>query len=212
MIPPDVLLPFFAASIALALAPGPDNIFVLTHAAQHGRAAGIAVTLGLCSGLLLHTSAVALGLAAILQAAPLALRIVQSIGALYLLYLAWGAWRAAAQPLPSECVSSLSRFALYRRGIVMNVTNPKVSLFFLAFLPHFADPERGALAAQVAALGAVFIAATLLVFGGIAVLAGTLGGWLGRAPGAQRTVNALAACTLAALALRLLFAVGQASG
>ncbi len=210
MIPPDVLWPFFAASIALALAPGPDNIFVLTHAAQHGRAAGIAVTLGLCSGLVLHTSAVALGLAAILQAAPLALQIVQSIGGLYLLYLAWGAWRAVAQPL-STTRSGLSRFALYRRGVVMNVTNPKVSLFFIAFLPQFANPERGALAVQIAALGATFIAATLLVFGGIAVLAGALGGWLSRMPGAQRTVNALAACVLAALALRLLFALNTSN-
>ncbi len=212
MISPDVLLPFFAASIALALAPGPDNLFVLTQSAQHGRAAGIAITLGLCSGLLIHTSAVALGLAAILQAAPLALHIVQSIGAFYLLYLAWGAWRAAAQPLPTARSSVLSRFTLYRRGIVMNVTNPKVSLFFLAFLPQFADPERGALTGQVAALGAVFIAATLLVFGGIAVLAGTLGEHLRRMPGAQRTVNALAACVLAALALRLLLAVGPSTG
>ena len=204
MISPDVLWPFFAASTALALAPGPDNIFVLTHAAQHGRGAGIAITLGLCSGLILHTSAVALGLAAILQTAPLALQIVQFIGALYLLYLAWGAWRAAAQPL-SATRGRLSRFALYRRGVVMNVTNPKVLLFFLAFLPQFANPERGALTAQIAVLGAAFIAATLFVFGGIAVLAGTLGGWLSRMPSAQRAVNALAACVLASLALRLLF-------
>ena len=87
----------------------------------------------------------------------------------------------------------------------MNATNPKVALFFLAFLPQFADPMRGALSAQMGQLGLVFIAATLLVFGGIALLAGTLGPWLARTPRAQRTTHRIAAGVFVALALRLIF-------
>ncbi|MGB1718514.1 MAG: LysE family translocator, partial [Candidatus Latescibacterota bacterium] len=205
LLPPEVLLPFFAAATALALAPGPDNLFVLTQSLQHGRAAGWSITLGLCSGLVLHTSAVALGLAAVLQKTPLALNAIQSVGALYLLYLAQSAWRTADQALHSANEASVRLGVLYRHGIFMNATNPKVALFFLAFLPQFTDPMRGALSAQMGQLGLVFIAATMLVFGGIALLAGTLCPWLARTPHAQRTTHRIAAGVFVALALRLIF-------
>lgn len=204
-LPFEVLLPFLAATIALALAPGPDNLFVLTQSVQHGRAAGWSITLGLCSGLVLHTSAVALGLATVLQKTPLALNAIQIAGALYLFYLALSAWRATDQALRAESEARPGFGALYRRGVLMNATNPKVSLFFLAFLPQFADPARGALSVQIAQLGLVFMAATLLVFGGIALLAGTVGQWLTRTPRAQRTINRMAACIFITLALRLIF-------
>ncbi len=205
LLPLEVLLSFFAAAIALALAPGPDNLFVLTQSLQHGRAAGWCITLGLCSGLVLHTSAVALGLAAVLQKTPLALNVIQSVGALYLLYLARSTWRAKEQALHSASETGVRFGALYRRGVFMNATNPKVALFFLAFLPQFTDPMRGALSVQMGLLGFVFITATLLVFGGIALLAGTVGAWLARTPHAQRTIHRIAACVFGALALRLLF-------
>ena len=205
LLPLEVLLPFFAAAIALALAPGPDNLFVLTQSLQHGRAAGWCITLGLCSGLILHTSAVALGLAAVLQKTPLALNAIQTAGALYLLYLAHSAWRATEQALHSASGASNRPDALYWRGVFMNATNPKVALFFLAFLPHFTDPTRGALSVQMGQLGLVFITATLIVFGGIALLAGTVGSWLARTPHAQRTIHRIAACIFVGLALRLLF-------
>ncbi len=203
-LPLDVLLPFSIAAIALAWTPGPDNLFVLAQAAQHGRAAGLIITLGLCSGLVIHTSAVVFGLAAVLQTTPIALLAVQVAGALYLLYLAQGAWRAAAAPLQAAEARRTPLYALYGRGILMNATNPKVSLFFLAFLPQFADPTRGPLSAQFIQLGLVFIAATLLVFGTIALLAGTIGQWLTDTPRAQRAVNGVAACVFLGLAVRLL--------
>ena len=180
MIPFDTLSLFFAASVALALAPGPDNIFVLTQSALHGRLSGLIVTLGLCTGLLVHTAAVSLGVAAIVQTSPLAFNALKAIGATYLLYLAWHAFRAGAAQLSARGSSSLSRRKLYSRGILMNVTNPKVAIFFLAFLPQFANPSNGSLALQMISLGAVFMLAALIVFGAIAWAAGFIGNWLKR--------------------------------
>jgi threonine/homoserine/homoserine lactone efflux protein len=203
MLPLDTLVLFFAASAALAVAPGPDNLFVLTQSALHGRLAGWLVTLGLCTGLLVHTAAVALGVAAVFQTSALAFNLLKGVGAAYLLYLAWGAWRAGASAVPAGEAAPLSRRALYARGIVMNVTNPKVAIFFLAFLPQFADPARGAIAGQIVTLGAVFMLAALLVFGAIAWGAARLGGWLRGSPRAQVLMNRVAAGVFVGLAVRL---------
>lgn len=202
MIPLEALVTFALASLLLALAPGPDNLFVLTQSALGGRLAGLAVTLGLCTGLLVHTAAVALGVAAIFQVSALAFTLLKLIGAGYLIYLAWQAFRAPAAALQGGG-SAVSLGRLYRRGILMNVTNPKVSVFFLAFLPQFADPARGPLWLQIVLLGAVFILATIVVFGAVACLAGSLGQWLGRSPGAQRIMNRLAGVVFLGLALKL---------
>lgn len=203
MIPVEALIPFALASLLLALAPGPDNLFVLTQSALSGRLAGLAVTLGLCTGLLMHTSAVALGVAAIFQVSALAFTLLKLVGVGYLLYLAWQAWRTGATPLPTGGGGALELGRLYRRGIVMNVTNPKVSIFFLAFLPQFADPVRGPLWLQIVLLGAVFILATIVVFGAVACLAGSLGQWLGRSPRVQLIMNRLAGMVFFGLALKL---------
>jgi threonine/homoserine/homoserine lactone efflux protein len=203
LIPIESYLSFFAASVVLALAPGPDNIFVLTQSAMHGRRAGLLVTLGLCTGLLAHTAAVVLGVAAIFQASALAFTALKFAGAAYLLYLAWGAWHATASPIEARNGAGLEGWALFRRGIIMNVTNPKVSIFFLAFLPQFADPKRGSLALQLVTLGAGFLVATLLVFGAVALLAGSIGRWLAGSRRAQVVINRSAALIFAALALRL---------
>lgn len=203
MIPSSTLAAFFAASVLLALAPGPDNIFVLTQSALRGRSAGLTVTLGLCTGLIGHTTAVALGLAAVFQASVLAFTVLKLIGAGYLLYLAWHAFRSSASEIRPDRGCELTSWQLYRRGILMNITNPKVSIFFLAFLPQFADPGLGSLTLQLMVLGGVFIVATLMVFSSIALLAGLLGQWLGRSPKAQRVMNWIAASIFAGLALRL---------
>lgn len=203
MMPLHTLASFFAASVLLGMAPGPDNIFVLTQSALRGRAAGLLVTLGLCTGLLVHTSAVALGVAAIFQASATAFAALKLAGAAYLLYLAWQAFRASAGGVRLADTPALGPWQLYRRGIVMNVTNPKVSIFFLAFLPQFVDPAGAGVRAQLFLLGGVFIVATLLVFGVIALLAGSLGGWLLRSPRAERIMNWVAGTVFAALAIKL---------
>jgi threonine/homoserine/homoserine lactone efflux protein len=203
MIPLDSVLIFFAASALLALAPGPDNIFVLTLSALHGRKAGLLVTLGLCTGLVGHTLAVTLGIAALFQASAIAFTALKVIGACYLLYLAWGAFRATASSIEARPDVPLNGWQLYRRGIVMNLTNPKVSIFFLAFLPQFADPARGNLTLQLILLGGIFMLAALLVFSGIAAVAGSLGGWLNRSARAQIVLNRIAGSIFVVLALKL---------
>lgn len=204
MIPAEALFGFFMVSVVLGLAPGPDNIFVLTQSAMWGRLAGLTVTLGFCTGILVHTGAVAFGVAAVFQASDVAFTALKLFGACYLLYLAWQAFGAAAARLPQQAVD-LTAWQLYRRGIIMNVSNPKVSIFFLAFLPQFVDPQLGSLTWQFIELGGVFIVATILVFGSVALLAGSLGEWLRRSDKAQRILYRTTALILAALALRLLF-------
>jgi threonine/homoserine/homoserine lactone efflux protein len=198
-------LAFFSVSVLLALAPGPDNVFVLVHAAQHGVRAGLLVVLGLCSGLLFHTAAVALGLAALLATSALAFTVLKTVGALYLLWLAWLSWRAPSGPLDGDAGEGLGPWQTYGRGVLMNISNPKVAIFFLAFLPQFVYPVLGPVQWQIAQLGAVFGLATLLTFGSIAALAGRFGQRLRESAGAQQTLNRAAALVFAGLALRLVW-------
>lgn len=202
MIEADTLLLFFSASALLGLSPGPDNLFVMAQSAQHGRVAGLIVTLGLCTGLIVHTMAVALGLAALFQTSAVAFTVLKFVGASYLLYLAWQAFRADASESGGQ-VAQLDKGRLYRRGIIMNITNPKVSLFFLAFLPQFADPQRGSLVGQLLLLGGVFILATVLVFGSISLIAGGIGERFRESPRAQIILNRLAGVVFIGLAIKL---------
>jgi len=197
----EIWIAFALASLVLAISPGPDNLFVLMQSALHGRAAGLWVVLGLCSGLVVHTTAVVIGVATLIQQSPLAFNLLKFAGAAYLLWLAWGAWRApVGEGGPAE-VPSASPLRLWLRGVVMNLTNPKVLIFFLALFPQFLDPAAPA-TPQLMVMGATFIGATLLVFGAIAWMAGTARDRLTR-PAVQRWLNRGAAGVFAALALRL---------
>ncbi|NNC55305.1 MAG: LysE family translocator [Pseudomonadales bacterium] len=209
MIPFEVLAVFFLASVVLALTPGPDNIFVLTQSALSGPRAGLIVTLGLCTGLIVHTTAVALGVAVIFQTSVVAFTALKIAGAVYLLYLAWQAFRAGASTLPGADAPAIPLRRLYLRGIIMNVTNPKVSIFFLAFLPQFADPQRGSLVVQIILLGAAFALATILVFGTVALFAGKVGQWLTGSNRAERVLNRVAGSVFVLLAANLLIAERQ---
>ncbi|MCF6262669.1 MAG: LysE family translocator [Xanthomonadales bacterium] len=204
MIPPEQLAAFVIASIALALVPGPDNIFVLTQSALYGRKAGILVTLGLCTGLIFHTVLVAAGVAALLLASAFAFGLLKLVGVIYLLFLAWQAFHASATKLQTNKACQLTGFQLYRRGIIMNITNPKVSIFFLAFLPQFTAPANGSIGQQIFLLGSIFMLTTLLVFGGVAFAAGGLGSWLQRTPKAQVYMQRLAGFVFVGLAIKLL--------
>lgn len=203
MIPIETISIFFAASVALALAPGPDNIFVLTQSALSGRAAGLIVTLGLCTGLIVHTLAVAFGVAVIFQTSAMAFNALKLIGAAYLLYLAWQAFKARPSDMTWGANGKLTRRKLYLRGVVMNVTNPKVAIFFLAFLPQFADPTRGSVALQMVAFGAIFMLAALVVFGAISWASGFLREMLKDSERAQVIMNRVAGTVFVGLAARL---------
>jgi threonine/homoserine/homoserine lactone efflux protein len=200
----DTALTFFGLALLLCYSPGPDNVFVLMQSAAHGRRAGVLVVLGLCTGLLLHTAALALGLAAVFAASALAFTVVKFAGAAYLLYLAWGAWRAPVSAAGAgPALPVLSAQQLYARGVVMNITNPKVLLFFMALLPQFVAPAQGPVALQLLALGGIFIVATLIAFGSIAWLAGFFAQVLRESARAQRWLNRVSALVFAGLALRL---------
>ncbi len=203
MIPIDTLSLFFTAALALALVPGPDNIFVLTQSALYGRHAGLLVTLGLCTGLMVHTTAVVFGVAAIFLASALAFAILKVIGIGYLLYLAWCAFSARPNSVEREGLG-LSGRKLYSRGVVMNITNPKVAIFFIAFLPQFVDPVLGGLSTQMTILGVLFIVATFIVFVGIAWFAGFLGALLRKSLSVQYVTNRIVGIIFVGLAARLL--------
>ncbi len=203
MLDMNTLLMFSLASTLLALSPGPDNIFVLTQSMVKGAKAGVIITLGLCSGLIFHTSAVALGVAVIFQTSLLAFNILKIVGAGYLLYLAYMAFKDASKTTLHVDQKPLSSWAMYRRGVFMNVTNPKVSIFFLAFLPQFTNPQNGSLTLQIFTLGAVFMVCALVVFSLIAFLSSKIGVWFAQTKNGERILNKIAGTVFTALALKL---------
>ena len=208
----ETLVAFFGVSVLLGLSPGPDNVFVLIQSAQRGWRLGLAVVLGLCLGIVVHTLAVALGLAAVFAASEVAFSVLKWCGAAYLVYLAIGAWRAPVSVNDSALADAAASKAsasgaellkMVGRGFVMNLTNPKVLIFFLAFMPQFANPALGPVAPQIFVFGAVFILSTFLVFGSIAIFSGVFGNLLLRSEKAQWWLNKLTAIVFVGLALRL---------
>ncbi len=209
---PETLLSFTGLCLLLAAMPGPDNLFVVLQSAQHGWRAGLSVVVGLCLGVMGHTTAVALGLAAALLASPRALALLQWGGAAYLAWMAWQAWRAPVHVLQpvgqgtsegGAVVAPPASLRMVLRGVAMNLSNPKVLVFFLAFLPQFADAARGPVAGQILLLGGVFMVCTLLVFGGMAYFSGAAGAFLQSSVRARTWLNRVAALVFMGMALRL---------
>ena len=160
---PHTLLLFLSAALALNLTPGPDMLYVAGRSAAEGRGAGIAAALGIGAGTLVHIAVVALGLAALLAAVPLAYAVVQLTGAGYLGWLGVQALRQRAPEAPASAPPPASRWGAFRQGALTNILNPKVALFFLAFLPQFVEAGRGSPAVQAIALGLLFdISGTLV--------------------------------------------------
>jgi threonine/homoserine/homoserine lactone efflux protein len=202
----DTCLAFFALVFMLGFAPGPDNIFVMVQSVTLGRRAGLVAMLGMCAGLAVHTLAVALGLAAIFAASATAFTVLKVVGAGYLAYLAWQAFRAPADTLSAAVEPQPDLRRIFLRGWVMNLTNPKIVFFFLALLPQFVHAERGPIATQIGVLGAIFIASTLITFGAIAYFSATLSTRLRRSPQAQLWLNRMAGTVFLGMAARLAMA------
>ena len=137
------LIYFIAVSMLLTIAPGPDILYVITQSITQGKRAGIATALGLCTGLIVHTTAAAFGASAILQQSAIAFQILKYAGAIYLFFLAWKAFREKEHSLSGMTTKNKDVASLYRQGIYMNILNPKVGLFFLAFLPQFVNSKAG---------------------------------------------------------------------
>ena len=168
----STFLYFLVASVLLTIAPGPDIMYLLAKSLADGARSGIALAFGLCTGLTFHTTLVIIGVAAVIQQSPTAFAVLKYAGAAYLLYLAWGAFHAQGDLKLNTVNKSASYFKLYRRGVIMNVLNPKVLLFFLAFLPQFVNLNSDSVSLQIAFLGFIFGLQTLIVFSLVAVCAG----------------------------------------
>ena len=203
MIGYDPLLVFILASLVLAITPGPDNLYVMMQSAVYGYKTGVFITLGLCTGLLMHTAAVALGLTLLLLSWPYILPLLKLFGASYLVYLSWQSYRAADIDISLLNHEALTTFQSYQRGIILNVSNPKVALFFLAFLPQFTNITQGGLLEQTLLLGGMFIAITVIVFTGIALIASSLSDFLIGSPRVQKVMHRVTALVLFGLALHL---------
>jgi threonine/homoserine/homoserine lactone efflux protein len=196
------LLGYLFACMALTIAPGPDNIFVITQGLTRGRKAAIITALGMCSGITVHTTAAALGISAIFYSSAAAFNLVKYAGAVYLLYLAWKALRSSSD-LKLSTERSLPATALFRRGFIMNVLNPKVALFFLAFLPQFVVPASGKVPLQMLLLGMIFMLQAIIIFSTIGWFSGTIGRLIAAKPHSARYFDWLTAGVFALLGLKL---------
>ena len=200
------VLYFLGASLALTIAPGPDNTFVVAQGISRGRKAAIVTALGMCSGISVHTTAAALGISALLYSSATAFQILKFAGAGYLLFLAWRALKEQQILLPQGATDGRSLRSLFRRGFVMNVINPKVALFFLAFLPQFVSPGSENASLQMFLLGLLFMAQAVVVFSVIGWLSGSVGHVILKRPRIARWFGWLTAGVFASLGIRLALA------
>jgi threonine/homoserine/homoserine lactone efflux protein len=195
---------FVATSLAVIVAPGPDNVYVLTRGVAQGREVALASAWGMCSGLLFHTILAALGLSAILARSAMAFSVVKYAGAVYLIYLGLRALLSKEEFVPSaESVPTANLRSFFLRGLTMNLLNPKVAVFFLAFLPQFANPASDGAALRLLALGLVFALLSVIVFSAIAVFSGILGDRLNKTSWLANALQWLTGCVLIGLGVRL---------
>lgn len=170
----ETLISFSLATLALAISPGPDNIYVLTQSLINGTKSGIATTAGLISGCIVHTSLLAFGISAIITTSESLFYGIKVLGACYLLYLAYTVYRSDHTILITSDAPKKSYWSLFKTGVVMNLLNPKVMIFFLAFFPGFLWDKAGNTVVQFYVLGLVFMLVSFLVFSAIALLAGRI--------------------------------------
>lgn len=199
------LLSFLGAAIVLTLAPGPDNLFVLAQGIGKGKKAGAYTTFGLCTGLLVHITAATLGVSAVLYHSPLLFTLIKYAGAAYLLYLAYQSFTDRGAGLDLDANDSLEPKALYQRGIIMNLLNPKVALFFLAFFPQFVHGETVPVPLQMLVFGLLFLAQSLVIFLLISFFAGSVGRFLRRKPAISRKINLVQGALFALIGLNIAF-------
>ncbi|ANB60122.1 LysE family translocator [Anoxybacteroides amylolyticum] len=164
-----LVLSFLGVAVLLTLMPGPDILFVIAQSISQNKQAGIATALGLCTGLIVHITAATLGVSALIYQSTLAFSLVKYAGAAYLLYLAWQSWKEKEEGFAFNDAKPAEYKALYKKGILMNLLNPKVSLFFLALLPQFVNPSLGHTSGQMFGLGIIFLVQALFIFTAVSV-------------------------------------------
>lgn len=171
----DLLISFVLATSVLAISPGPDNIYVLMQSIVNGKIFGLATVAGLISGCLVHTTLVAFGVSAIIKENDSLFFIIKLFGALYLLFLAYKVYTSKSDlKLSSDNVPKKDLLQLFKQGFIMNVLNPKVSIFFLAFFPGFLFSNTLSTISQFYVLGLLFMFVSAIVFSSIAMLAGSI--------------------------------------
>lgn len=199
------VLSFLGVAVLLTLMPGPDNLFVLAQSISQGKKAGIVTALGLCSGLIVHVAAATLGISAVIYQSALAFAIVKYAGAAYLLYLAWKSFREKESGLTLNNQKSLDYHALYKKGILMNLLNPKVSLFFLALLPQFIDQSTGHVPIQMLVLGIVFMLQAIIIFIVISYFSEKVRNLLVKSPFIAKKINYIQGTLLGIIGLNIAF-------
>lgn len=201
-------LSFVGAAILLVIAPGPDSLYILTKSLSAGARQGITLAWGLASGPIWHTFLVMVGVAAFIQHSPAALKVLTYGGAAYLAYLSFGAFRAKSEPIviQAEAAHHTKEWKLYRQGFLMNATNPKVLLFFLALLPQFID-QKAALSPslQIGLMGLTFALLTGVIFSLYALCASRLRSSLAKHPKFPSVMNKAEGTILLLIAIGLLF-------
>ena len=200
----ETIIAFIVASVVLSFVPGPDNIFVMTQSALKGWKVGFFTTLGLCTGLIGHTFLVAVGVSVIFQTSAIAFAGLKIAGACYLVYLGWLSLKNQ-ELIIGESKEKSTNQSYYITGVIMNLTNPKVALFFLVFLPQFVVVNNVSVTIQIALLGLLFILSALCVFTSIAFLGSFLENFLKKSKSVSNNINKLAALVYFALAINLFF-------
>jgi threonine/homoserine/homoserine lactone efflux protein len=209
LLDPQILLAYLAAATALALSPGPDTMFVLATSTSGGARAGVAATLGISTGSLVHATLAALGVSALIAASPEAFDALRIAGALYLLWIGAQALHAFIAglrnptALPAANGGETSAWSAYRRGLLTNVLNPKVGVFYVAFLPQFANPELGHVPLQIFLLGAIHNVIGTLWLIALAVASGRTAQAFARSPRVRAWLDGVAGTIYIALALRM---------
>ena len=201
----SIVLAFAVACVVISVVPGPDMMFIMANGIARGRAAGVVSAAGMSSGLAGHTVLAALGLGTLLQAAPVALEAVRIAGAVFLVYLAITTLRSAkdvASTAPAR-FGGRSLRRTYVMATLVNLSNPKVVLFYIAFFPQFVTEGGWPMPAQFLVMGAILIVIGFAVDASVGLASGTLSNVLLRRPGVQRWLNRVSAAVFGGLAVRL---------
>lgn len=179
----DILIAFMLATAALAISPGPDNVFVLVQSMANGKKYGLATVAGLMTGCLIHTTLLAFGVSAIIKENESLFFVIKLFGALYLLFLSYKVFRSSDKiDFSNESAPKKGLMKLFQTGFWMNVLNPKVTIFFLAFFPGFLFSESINTVVQFYVLGFLFILVSSFIFGTIAILAGNISDYVLKNP------------------------------
>ena len=199
---PDIGL-FLVASALLTIAPGPDIVYVLTRGIAQGRRAGFAAALGFATGVVFHTALAALGIAALIRSSEFAFSLVRYAGAAYLVYLGIRTLMSRSGFELNKDNSSIALWTVYKQSVIGNVLNPKVTLFFLSFLPQFINVNAGHVELQMVLLGVLFMLQTVLIFGAVAFFSGVIGDKLRTNSSVADRLNVFAGVIFIALGIRV---------